>query len=116
MTGTRDEKGAAMIAALAVLVFLGILGGAVTARHALLRREVEASVREAQASALAEAGLARARVALAVDPSWSGEGPTPLGEGTFHVRVDEAGIASEGRVPGRPRPGRVLLTARRPAR
>jgi hypothetical protein len=90
-----------MILVLTLLSILGILGTALMTRHVQLDRRLRDAELEGRAQALARAGLEKARWALARDPAYRGEGPVPLGEGTYRVSVcGEAGafrLVSEGR-------------------
>lgn len=96
----RNPRGVAMILVLTLLSILGIFGTALMTRHIQLDRRLRDAELEARAQALARAGLERARWALARDPAYRGEGPVPLGEGSYRVMVlREAGalrMVSEG--------------------
>lgn len=109
----RNPRGVAMILVLTLLSILGIFGTALMTRHVQLDRRLRDAELEARAQALARAGLEKARWALARDPAYRGEGPVPLGEGTYRVSVSREGgtlrLASEGRVGRKGRERTVTL-------
>ncbi|MBI5368340.1 MAG: hypothetical protein HZA54_14990 [Planctomycetes bacterium] len=96
--GTR--RGGALLAALLVLAALGILGTALVTRTATVVARADVRSAELAAQAIAEAGVAAARVALAADAKYSGEGPTAVGQGGFAVQVQAEAGAGEGGAAG----------------
>ncbi len=67
------RAGMTLFVALAVLVVVSLLAADMLRRTALAQQEVISTRRQLQASLLAESGLARARLARRLDPSYVGE-------------------------------------------
>jgi len=83
----RQERGAALVLALLLIIILGI-GAAASWRHmhvTLKRGETVAN--DEAALQLADAGVNRAAAMLSADPAYRGEERTPLGDGFYTVTV-----------------------------
>lgn len=83
----RARRGAALLVVLALMAFVGVLGASATLHAHRVRGMILDTELEVRAGALAEAGLARGLWALRKDPAYRGEGPVPLGAGTYRVDV-----------------------------
>lgn len=77
----RPRRGMLLVVALVVLMLVALLAGAFASGLVGARRRALLVQREAQASLLADAGLARARLQLTRDPNFTGEDWTvPAGD------------------------------------
>lgn len=106
MNGETKQRGAALIAAVVILVSLTVTAMAFVTLVSDDIKNVGAVLADAKASYIAEAGLARARWALTTGGQalgW-GEADVPFGAGTYTVTTTDNGdgtctIVSEGYVP-----------------
>jgi type II secretory pathway pseudopilin PulG len=105
----RDaQRGTALVAVVAYLVIVGILGAAffVTVHRAMDRNRHQENL--VSCRALADGGIERTLARLRNDPIYRGERDLPLGEGSISTRVDplESGayrIVSTGQLDTRAR-------------
>lgn len=89
--GKLDNRGAVLVASLALAFLMAAMTTVVLMRSASLLGQ--ASLRHKQASALflAEAGVQKAAAEVLVDPKYSGERGTRLETGSFDVSVTREG-------------------------
>jgi hypothetical protein len=91
----RQQQGFALVVALAYLLFLSMFA---TAFLRMVRMNMADAFNEEariEATNMAQAGIEKAVAELRRDPGYRGEKDTPLGDGSFSVRVEP--LAEPGR-------------------